>query len=89
MRCSCRQCGEYMVQEEYGLKSGCRCPSCGAMCRDCMGSVQQPMTPEEIKNMFALGLFQEARETDTSDARESESKYENEYQSGQNWRKNL
>jgi len=52
MRCSCQKCGTYMIQSEEGLKSGCRCPDCGHMCRDCMGSVQGPMTPDEIREAF-------------------------------------
>ncbi len=44
MRCSCRACGTYMVQVEHGLESGCKCPECGCMCRDCMGSAAGPMS---------------------------------------------
>ncbi len=49
MRCSCKVCGEYMVQVEHGLSSGCKCPVCGYECHDCMGSAQPPMLPEELK----------------------------------------
>lgn len=56
MRCSCQKCGTYMIQSEEGLKSGCRCPDCGHMCRDCMGSIQGPMTPEELREAFAFIL---------------------------------
>lgn len=35
MRCSCKACGTYMVQTERGLFSGCQCPECGNICRDC------------------------------------------------------
>ena len=43
MRCSCKACGAYMVQRERGLESGCCCPACGNVCRDCMGSVSGPL----------------------------------------------
>lgn len=56
MRCSCQKCGTYMIQSEEGLKSGCRCPDCGHMCRDCMGSAQGPMTPEELREAFLCML---------------------------------
>ena len=49
MRCSCRVCGTYMVQMEHGLESGCKCPACGDVCRDCMGSAQQPLSVEELR----------------------------------------
>ena len=56
MRCSCRGCGTYMVQQEHGLESGCRCPACGLICRDCMGSRQGPMSAEELRNSLELRL---------------------------------
>ncbi len=37
MRCSCRNCGEYMVQSE-SEHLGCVCPSCGNRCTDCLGT---------------------------------------------------
>lgn len=37
MRCSCRECGEYMVHEERGL-GRCVCPVCGFTCKDCLGT---------------------------------------------------
>ena len=52
MRCSCRNCGEYMVQTERGLFSGCKCPACFNVCRDCMGTPQGPKTPEELKRGY-------------------------------------
>ena len=56
MRCSCRVCGVYMVQQEHGLESGCRCPDCGATCHDCMGSRQTPMSKEELQNDLSIRL---------------------------------
>lgn len=29
--------------------SGCKCPECANECHDCMGSVQPPMSIEELK----------------------------------------
>ncbi len=84
MRCSCRTCGTYMVQEEYGLQSGCRCPDCGAMCRDCMGSAQEPLKKDELAAYFALGLF--AAGGEQSESLEQETERENE--TG-DWRKYL
>ena len=56
MRCSCKACGAYMVQREKGLESGCRCPQCGNVCRDCMGSVHGPLSVEGIRARFQGGI---------------------------------
>ena len=37
MRCSCRECGTYMVQAESD-HLGCVCPDCGTRCNDCLGT---------------------------------------------------
>ena len=37
MRCSCRNCGVYMVQSEDS-HLGCACPECGGRCTDCLGT---------------------------------------------------
>lgn len=37
MRCSCKNCGVYMIQSDDG-HLGCVCPECGARCRDCLGT---------------------------------------------------
>lgn len=58
MRCACRLCGTYMVQVERGLDSGCKCPECGFVCRDCMGSAQPPMSVEALRSR-AQRLFGE------------------------------
>ena len=52
MRCSCQVCGEYMVQDEKGLMSRCICPNCFATCSACMGTSQQPMDPETLKQLL-------------------------------------
>ena len=53
MRCSCKACGTYMVQTERGLFSGCQCPECGNICRDCMRSVDSPLTPDQLRERFS------------------------------------
>ena len=37
MRCSCKECGTYMIQADSDLL-GCVCPDCGYRCRDCLGT---------------------------------------------------
>ena len=37
MRCSCKECGTYMVQAESD-RLGCVCPDCGYRCNDCLGT---------------------------------------------------
>ena len=37
MRCSCKECGTYMVQAE-SERLGCVCPDCGFRCNDCLGT---------------------------------------------------
>ena len=37
MRCSCQNCGTYMVHAE-SMQLGCVCPDCGSRCRACLGT---------------------------------------------------
>ena len=37
MRCSCPECGTYMVHSE-SMHLGCVCPECGARCTMCLGT---------------------------------------------------
>ena len=37
MRCSCKECGTYMIQADSD-RLGCVCPDCGYRCRDCLGT---------------------------------------------------
>lgn len=37
MRCSCKECGTYMIQAESDHQ-GCVCPDCGYRCNDCLGT---------------------------------------------------
>lgn len=61
MRCSCPQCGTYMVQQERGAVSRCVCPSCLFDCTACMGSGQQIEKGKGIplSLLTALGLDDE------------------------------
>ncbi len=52
MRCSCQNCGAYMVQDEKGLGSRCVCPECFAVCNACMGTRQKPATPVGLREML-------------------------------------
>lgn len=49
MRCSCQNCGAYMVQDEKGILSRCICPECFSTCNACMGTRQTPMDPESLR----------------------------------------
>lgn len=49
MRCSCQNCGTYMVQSE-DLTLGCICPQCGARCTACLGT-DSVLTPEQIRSL--------------------------------------
>ncbi len=48
MRCSCQNCGTYMVQDEKGLGSRCVCPECLFTCSACMGTPQVPVERDEF-----------------------------------------
>ena len=37
MRCSCQNCGTYMVHSE-SFQLGCVCPECGQRCKQCLGT---------------------------------------------------
>jgi len=37
VRCSCGNCGTYMVHAE-SFQLGCVCPECGARCKACLGT---------------------------------------------------
>ncbi len=52
MRCTCQNCGAYMVQEEKGLESRCVCPECFAVCSACMGTRQEPLKAGEFKDLM-------------------------------------
>ena len=37
MRCSCHECGTYMIHSE-SMELGCVCPECGYRCKACLGT---------------------------------------------------
>lgn len=49
MRCSCQNCGIYMVQDERGLESRCICPNCFSTCNACMGTEQSPVEGDRLE----------------------------------------
>lgn len=49
MRCSCRNCGVYMVQSEDS-HLGCVCPECGERCTACLGT-NSLMSRESIESL--------------------------------------
>lgn len=49
MRCSCRNCGVYMIQSEDS-HLGCVCPECGERCTACLGT-NSVMSRERIMEL--------------------------------------
>ena len=49
MRCSCKECGIYMIQAESDFQ-GCVCPECGYRCNDCLGT-NTVVSREQIRNL--------------------------------------
>ena len=49
MRCSCRNCGTYMIQAD-DLTLGCVCPECGERCTACLGT-DTVLSPEQIRDL--------------------------------------
>lgn len=70
MRCTCQQCGEYMVQDEKGLFSQCICPVCFSSCNACLGTEQKPLSKD------ALQVLMERRERYDETLQSSEGKKE-------------
>ena len=68
MRCSCRECGEYMVHEDAGL-GGCVCPNCGNRCKDCLGT-DSVISKEMFERMKADESLQDAMITERNDINE-------------------
>lgn len=71
MRCSCHECGTYMVHSESS-ELGCVCPECGARCKMCLGT-NTVVSREDLKAR-ALGYL--ARQPEPFQAREEEDKYD-------------
>ncbi len=78
MRCSCKECGTYMIQADSSVL-GCVCPDCGYRCQDCLGTdtvvsrdhlrdlmFDPRFTPENILKNFE---HEDSDEEDTRDLR--------------------
>ena len=68
MRCSCRECGEYMVHEDSGL-GGCICTVCGLRCTDCLGT-DSVISKEMFERMKDDEILQRAFITEREDTDE-------------------
>ena len=64
MRCSCPECGTYMVHSE-SMHLGCVCPECGARCTACLGTntVISRETLRQMKNTEWISPAFDASET--------------------------
>lgn len=62
MRCSCRNCGVYMIQSD-DAHLGCVCPECGSRCTACLGtdSVMSREAIEALKDDPMLAEMLTAR----------------------------
>ena len=49
MRCSCRNCGTYMIQADDLILGGV-CPDCGERCTACLGT-NSVLSPEQIRSL--------------------------------------
>lgn len=72
MRCSCKNCGVYMIQSEDS-HLGCVCPECGSRCTACLGT-DSVMSREAIASMksdpFLAKMMLERIMEPENDARE-------------------
>ena len=79
MRCSCKECGIYMIQAESDFQ-GCVCPECGYRCNDCLGTntvvsrealrslaFDPRFSPEALARSFAGEEEEDAPERDPFD----------------------
>lgn len=67
MRCSCKLCGTYMVQQEQGTESRCICPECFYTCSACVSPEGgQPLSPEGLRSLY-LSRRQPAEDEGYSD----------------------
>lgn len=70
MRCSCTNCGVYMIQSDDS-HLGCVCPECGSRCTACLGtnSVMSKETIASIKDdpLFAKMLLERIMEPETDE----------------------
>ena len=63
MRCSCRVCGTYMVQDEKGIHSRRICPQCFSTCSACMGTIGEPLDIESLKITAKLREIEDDQKT--------------------------
>ncbi len=56
MRCSCPDCGTYMVHSE-SMHLGCVCPECGARCTACLGT-NTVISREELQKLKSVQWFE-------------------------------
>ena len=56
MRCSCPECGTYMVHSE-SMHLGCVCPECGARCTACLGT-NTVISREELQKLRNVQWFE-------------------------------
>ena len=56
MRCSCKECGEYMVHAERGF-GRCVCSVCGYECTDCLGT-NTVISKEDLKALKNDPMFE-------------------------------
>ena len=82
MRCSCRQCGTYMIQADSALL-GYVCPDCGNRCRDCLGTdtvvsrehlkdlgADPRFSPENLRKVFERPIQSAEAETEADEDRD-------------------
>ena len=58
MRCSCKNCGVYMIQSEDS-HLGCVCPECGNRCTACLGT-NSVMDREAVRALKSNPLLADA-----------------------------
>lgn len=58
MRCSCKNCGVYMIQSEDS-HLGCVCPECGNRCTACLGT-NSVMDREAVRALKGNPLLADA-----------------------------
>ena len=73
MRCSCHECGTYMVHSESS-ELGCVCPECGARCKMCLGT-NTVVSREDLKARAIGYLAMQQTASETKD-RWEEDKYD-------------
>ncbi len=77
MRCSCHECGTYMVHSE-SAELGCVCPNCGARCKMCLGT-NTVVSREDLKARALGYLAMRSEQTKTQDEFDEEKYDERQY----------